>query len=370
MPTPPRAKQQVELSPEQDAALHQILAFPDREQTLGGYAGTGKTTLIRSLKKHLPDFAVCAFTGKAAHVLRRKGVPATTIHSLIYRPHKESYIDAKGDRRERWVFGRIPRAMMLATGMIVDEASMVTERIYEDLRSFDVPLIFAGDHGQLEPVGDRFNLMKSPDIILETIHRNAGEIARFAEFIRNGYDSADWPKARGKLKGRRRVQFLTAEKACESPVGNWDQWIVAFNKLRVGLNRAYRSVILGERGDLPVLGDRVMCLQNDHSLGVFNGMQGTVGALDKPNLMRFDADGREYWVEYVPEQFNRTERPEFERSKRLPFDYCYVITCHKAQGDEFDRVLVFEQRCPLWDHARWAYTAASRARVRLDWVLP
>jgi ATP-dependent exoDNAse (exonuclease V) alpha subunit len=118
-----------------------------------------------------------------------------------------------------------------------------------------------------------------------------------------------------------------------------------------------------------------MCLQNERTLGVFNGMQGTIGALFPPHTMRFDADGREFFVDYVPEQFNREERPEYIHNdpngdkKRLPFDYCYCITCHKAQGDEFDRVLVIEQKCRAWDNARWAYTAASRARVRLDWTV-
>ena len=53
-----------------------------------GYAGTGKTTITRSAIAELGlDGGVlyAAFTGKAALVMTRKGTPAQTIHSLIYR---------------------------------------------------------------------------------------------------------------------------------------------------------------------------------------------------------------------------------------------------------------------------------------------
>src|SRR5262249_10163387 len=101
----PRASShQVVLSDEQERAIERLLKLPRRVQTLGGYAGTGKTTVIRTLTERLSDYAVCAFTGKAANVLRRKDVPATTIHSLIYTPREEVYRDKKGRWRTRVVF--------------------------------------------------------------------------------------------------------------------------------------------------------------------------------------------------------------------------------------------------------------------------
>ncbi|MFN9959486.1 MAG: hypothetical protein ACK55I_40875, partial [bacterium] len=77
---------------------------------------------------------------------------------------------------------------------------MVGKTIYEDLRSFGKPLIFVGDHGQLEPIGDDFNLMREPDYRLETIHRNAGEIAHFAEYVRQGYRPSSWEVRNGSGK--------------------------------------------------------------------------------------------------------------------------------------------------------------------------
>ena len=51
--------------------------------------------------------------------------------------------------------------------------------------------------------------------------------------------------------------------------------------------------------------------------------------------------------------------------KPLLFDYAYCITCHKSQGSEFDKVLVFDEYMKGTDHARWLYTAATRAKKKL-----
>jgi ATP-dependent exoDNAse (exonuclease V) alpha subunit len=117
-------------------------------------------------------------------------------------------------------------------------------------------------------------------------------------------------------------------------------------------------------------------LKNDRSMGLFYGMQGWAREVGPNNRFRFDAPGLvNTWVKYDPEYLNRIEGSRLLGEKRyrqgdpLPFDFAYCITCHKAQGDEWDKVLVFEECCRAWSHARWAYTAASRARHSLDWVL-
>ena len=50
------------------------------------------------------------------------------------------------------------------------------------------------------------------------------------------------------------------------------------------------------------------------------------------------------------------------------FTYGYAITCHKAQGSEWDKVLVIEENFPFAkvDHARWLYTAATRAAEKIS----
>ena len=70
--------------------------------------------------------------------------------------------------------------------------------------------------------------------------------------------------------------------------------------------------------------------------------------------------------EYLIRGNNKCADPPFE------FAYAYGITCHKAQGSEWGKVLVIEERFPFdkEEHARWAYTAATRASDKLVWVLP
>ena len=301
------------LSQEQQTAVNHLLGNRSPVQTLGGYAGTGKTTVITELKRRRPNFAVCAFTGKAANVLRQKGVEASTIHSLIYKPEEISYRDSAGVLRKRVIFELSQDNMLDKGGIIVDEASMVSESIYNDLLSFDVPVIFVGDHGQLEPVEDKFNLMRQPDLTLETIHRNANEIAHFAEFVRNGNRPGDWPqerKRRKNLRRGRRVRFIDWEQFGQS-ASAVDQIIVGFNKTRVAINRAYREALFDEYDDRPRIGDRVMCLKNRATDGLFNGMQGVVGNLYGGDAMRFDAQGDVFEVTFDPLQFNNERRPEF-----------------------------------------------------------
>lgn len=341
------------LTDEQKHAIREIMKFSRDEVTLGGRAGCGKTTVVQHLVELLPEFAVCAYTGKATNVLRNKGVKrATTIHKLIYRPIV--------DEEKKVHFGLAEGIDY--EGIIVDEASMVSKSIYEDLKSFGKPMVFVGDHGQLEPIGDDFNLMGNPDLRLETIHRNAGEIAHFAEYVRQGYRPSSWGIRNGSGG---KVSFLN--RGCHMGVApRVDQVICAYNKTRAEVNKAVREALgLGRR---PEKGDRVMCLRNKSEKGLFNGMQGVIQKLRRKFRMVFNANEESFDVAYDPAVFGQVKY-EFDgdRDAPMPFDYSYCITGHKSQGSEYESVLVMEQRCDLWDHRRWAYTSASRAKELLYW---
>jgi hypothetical protein len=73
----------------------------------------------------------------------------------------------------------------------------------EPQTSYHRPVLYVGDHGQLEPVSnDRgFGLLARPDVTLETIHRNAGEVAHFADFVRKGHTPTDWRRQPGHTGG-------------------------------------------------------------------------------------------------------------------------------------------------------------------------
>jgi exodeoxyribonuclease-5 len=118
----------------------------------------------------------------------------------------------------------------------------------------------------------------------------------------------------------------------------------------------------------PIVGDRVMCLRNNSQAGLFNGMQGTIGELFENDFMLFSSDDHQSEVCFDREVFGQVKYDfDHDRDSPMPFDYCYATTCHKCQGSQYDSVLVMEQRCDLWDHKRWAYTAASRAINKLYW---
>jgi exodeoxyribonuclease-5 len=338
------------LSDEQKHVIKEIMSFKKDEVRLGGLAGTGKSTVVKHLSELLPNFKVCAYTGKAASVLTKKGIDARTIHSLIYK----AFADDHGNVR----FSLAPS--LDCEGIIVDEASMVSEALYRDLRWFDKPMIFVGDHGQLEPIGDKFNLMAEPDYRLETIHRNAGEIAHFAQHIRTGYRPSGW-----QFKGSgEKIKFVPrgGHRTLASKV---DQVICAFNKTRAEMNALVREQL---RMDAlkPCVGDRVMCLRNERQLGLFNGMQGEITLISDNDSFVFESGDLVEEVPYEKNTFNQVKY-EFEQDGPIPFDYAYAITAHRAQGSEYDSVMVLEQRCDLWDHKRWAYTAASRAKDILYW---
>jgi exodeoxyribonuclease-5 len=370
---PPPDRPAVELSREQrDAVARLIQGVKDGEksQTLGGYAGTGKTTIISSLiGESGRQCAVVAYTNRAARVLQKKGVPATTIHRLLYKPITECGGECqkkKLDCRCK-IIGWSRNPALPCSLVVVDEASMVPRDLHRDLMSYGIPCIFVGDHGQLPPIQKKgeepFNLMESPDIRLEQIHRNAGEIARFAEHLRNGEPAFRFRPRDGT------VQICgKGEPLDRLPVMRADRIVCARNATRVGINAYHRRtagrVALVEPGEL------VMCLKNDRDRGLSNGTLATVLAVAKGTIDIDSEEGPFSGVPYDPDQFGRAKERELRfGGDKLPFDYGYCSTAHKSQGGEWPFVLVVEEYLGdhLWEHRRWAYTAASRAQSRLVW---
>jgi exodeoxyribonuclease-5 len=354
------------LSTEQRQVFNGVLNAikTQRVTTMSGVAGSGKTTVIAHLIKILPNWRVVAYTGKAASVLRKKGVSATTIHKLIYTPDIDEHGKIRMDGWGNPVFILSPH--LDADGIIIDEASMVGKEIYNDLLSFSVPLLFVGDHAQLPPVAaGNIHLMERPQFILEHIHRNSGEISHFCEFIRNGYRPAAF-----RPSFENKVHFISRWQA-DQYLTEVDQVMCAFNKTRVMLNRRIREK-LGRKNDDPVVGDRVMCLKNNNKIGLYNGMQGTIEFLyKKKNRMHFKTDDNiTFDIIFSAACFNEDQYDfDLGRDAPVPFDYCYVATVHKCQGSEWPRIMVYEQRSGNWNHIRFCYTAASRAQEEIFWVV-
>jgi exodeoxyribonuclease-5 len=362
---------------EQDAALRAVAAWlkakPGRGTSqifrLFGYAGTGKTTLARHLADGIEGTVrYAAFTGKAALVMRAKGCEgASTIHSLIYRTHESG---EETPSFELWDEAPASRAKLI----VIDECSMVDKDLGHDLLSFGVPLLVLGDPAQLPPVrGSGFFTDAPPDAMLTEVHRQAADdpIIRLSMEVREGR-----PLALGRYGDSEVIAKadFDAERVDEA-----DQMLVGRNVTRARYNARMRAR-RGLEGPLPVAGDRLVCLRNNRRKALLNGGLWTVAqrAVSRSRLvtmhLRAEDDGarRPVKVTVRPECFTG-EIETVEWQKRRPydeFDYGYVLTVHKAQGSQWDDVVLFDESFAFPDgRTRWLYTGITRAARRLTVVV-
>jgi exodeoxyribonuclease-5 len=379
--------------------------------TLGGFAGTGKSTLVSIIARELEHagadgqfrIAFCAYTGKAANVLRQKlrhaGVDASilghphyagTIHSLIYKP-----IESGSGAVTDWVLKDESEVSEYSL-IVVDEASMVDEKMLDDLKSYDVPILAVGDHGQLAPIKGQSNLMLDPDLRLEQIHRQAEDnpIIQLSKHIREiGYLPEDW-------KNTEHVRFCTFEQmfdlleplyATESVN---DIAILTYkNTTRKAMNYQARCMRNKRHmDDRPIVGDQFICLKNVRGT-LFNGMRGTLET--EPKLHQsYWYNGRFFFPDDELEVSGGILIPQIGREKTFSeyaeinsitntnwetwgkfgmlFDYGYALTVHKSQGSQFKHVFLMYERpghASADDFRRWLYTATTRARETLTIVV-
>jgi exodeoxyribonuclease-5 len=200
--------------------------------------------------------------------------------------------------------------------------------------------------------------MEQPDYCLETLHRNAGPIARFCEHLRKGGDPKDFT-ACGE------VQFLKGDSKLYASV---NQVICGRNRTRQKINRAVRNLMGYPEGEPVVEGERLISLMNNRYHGLFNGSQVVVDKVLKRNKLLVSHDGQLTQVKYLPGLIGLEKQGEYDKREGHPFDWAYAITAHKAQGSEWDWVAVVDEPMPGCDRKKWRYTAASRAKERLFWV--
>ena len=357
-------------------------------------AGTGKTTLVSfiidALDVEKSKVAYVSFTGKAAEVLRKKGNPnAMTLHKLLY----DSIPRAAGG------FFRKPKPRLDYTIVVVDEISMVPKELIDLLLKHKVYVICLGDPFQLPPINknEDNHLLDHPHVFLDEIMRQEAEseIIQLTMKIRNG-EPIDY------FKGNQ-VQVLPKEQLNTGMLLWADQILTATNAKRLSINAQVRA-LLG-RGPEPEDGDKVICLRNYWDDFNINGdplVNGTIGTLVnsfrtwrelppsvKSDIKRFDvictdfiADDGIYPMTEIDRMMLMTGlkccdwrlsyklgrlKPRYGEIVPKEFAYGYAITVHKAQGSSWENVLVLEESFPFdkMEHARWLYTATTRASSRL-----
>lgn len=400
--------------PSQIAAIDEIGRFLRSDEpvfVLGGYAGTGKTTIAEAVIEGQPNVVCATPTGKAASVLagklKKTGVEVGTIHSMIYKPvevTEEDVVVAEAERDELRARGldwkpaqaRVERLVKkLENGsceftfqdnpqdktvglIIVDECSMVGDKVEDDLLGFaasrGAKVLFMGDPGQLPPVeGSEFFERRKPNVVLEKIHRQAADsaILRLAHAVRNGEKFDGWNETDCVVGEANDLDSLLAA----------DQVITGKNITRRRLNSMLRKA-RGFSGKYPNAGERIICLRNEHGRNLINGVSATAASACEMNAyleLEMDVAYEDRLLQGLsidPFAFACYDNPKLTRRDMPPtpdaqFDFGHTITVHKSQGSEWDHVLVWDDKMRKFDkeaRKRWIYTAATRAAKKLTWI--
>lgn len=365
---------------------------------ISGYAGTGKSTLVKFIISALPginpveDVVYTSFTGKATQVLQKKGNKnVSTLHKLLF----------KSIPKPDGTFFRKPVESIPYKIVVVDECSMVPNDLLKQLVKYDVHIICLGDPGQLPPVNknEDNHLLDKPHIFLDEIMRQEAEseIIQLTMDIRAG-------KPLNLFKGKE-VQILDKEDLTTGMLLWADQVICAKNDTRIALNNQMRK-LLGKNGD-PQDGDKVICLKNnwdiysDEDNPLVNGTVGYLNNVYKTFLKlpaSISSDRKSKQIDLINAEFisdtdetyglinmdkqlfitgengldyktsyNMMRNWRYKNAIPEQFTYGYAITAHKSQGSEWDNVLVIEERFPFdeEEHRRWLYTACTRAAKKL-----
>lgn len=383
----------MELSIDQKYVLKELITWYANKNktsyiTVGGYAGTGKTTLIAYLRKYIYEkinkkhkVAFCSYTGRAVQVLKNSitnqnaiysGDITSTIHGLIYSP----LVNSKEE-----IIGWEKKQDLKFSLLIIDESSMVNEDIFRDLLSYNIPIIAVGDHGQLAPIEGVFNLMEKPQLQLENIHRQAenNPIIDLSVMARNsGVIPAN--KFTNTVIKFNKFEPESGELVEELLRNYKNDTIVlcGYNNTRNKLNQFIRQS-LGFESAIPQTNDRVICLRNNAQKQIFNGMLGTIKRINQVKgdwlnveIEMDDTNNLFTGLIYMP-QFGSPTGINFTNNRKLTmqgdlFDYGYALTVHKSQGTEMDKVILFEERFKQMDDLlwkKWLYTAVTRAKNEL-----
>jgi exodeoxyribonuclease-5 len=364
---------------------------------ISGYAGSGKSTLVKFIIAALdiPEDEVCyvAYTGKAATVLKQKGCTnAMTAHKLLYW--------ASPTPSGKFIFKPRLKLENPYQVIVVDEISMLPKSMWELLLRHKVYILALGDPGQLPPINkDEDNhVLDTPHVFLDEIMRQAqeSEIIRLSMHVREGNPLSTFEAAGAQ------VQIFKPNQIVNGMYSWADQILCATNAKRAELN----NYIRGQKGfnlHAPEIGDKIISLRNhwqtlstSGSWALTNGAIGTITDFQVAKkqlpfyisqtpieymMTNMELDDQDTFIDLPidyqcltsgiptlsPKQMYLLGKNEHAPDPPFEFAYAYAITTHKAQGSEWDKVLVFEEGFPFnkEEHRRWLYTAATRAKEKL-----
>ena len=388
----------MELTKKQEAGLAEALTrYKNGEKyvTIAGYAGTGKTTLVRYIISALnvseDSVAYCSYTGKAAEVLRKKGNKnAMTLHKLLY----DSIPKPGGG------FIRRPKMNVEYDIVVVDEISMAPKSMIEMLLKHKLFAIFLGDPGQLPQIdkNESHDYLQHAHVFLDQVMRQAAEseIIQLTMKIREGENI---PFTKGK-----EVMVLPRKELCTGHLTWADTILCATNATRHGVNNQMRG-LLGYDGAL-CEGEKVIFKANywedcnNEGDALVNGSLGTVVNIHESFIMIPDYIKNDrhkiptVMCDFIPEAGSSFSSINIDKDFLISECCCvdwkvsyqlgklrnkigdilpkkatygYALTGHAAQGSQFPKVLVIEESFPFdrEEHKRWLYTCCTRPEEKL-----
>jgi len=393
-----------ELDDTQVEAIYLCCNLKNRIVAVTGDAGTGKTTILQNVYKNLykqgRSVVLCAPTGKAAkRITEATGIQAVTIHRLLEYPHPGERDPDTGKTLVSTDPKRDRNHPLEETVVLCDEYAMVNVEVHRNLLDAlpngGVIRMF-GDANQLQPIETNKRIAAEPSsflkmlakfggIRLETIHRQKGD----SNIISNGRRiivgnmprrTEDFAIKITNEPVQTVLDFMQDNLANEIDYGTTNCQLITPTKVGwVGteaLNSAIQQLlqptakpyIIVERHKWVKIeeqriyeDDKVIFTVNNYPLEIFNGETGIVE--------RFTAEGGivvnfgDKTVDIPPRLEMEGKQGTYYMNPLKDLDLAYVITTHKSQGSEYDRVcyIMNKSRSFLLNRKN-LYTAISRAR--------
>ena len=451
-------------------AIQNFLSGNEKVFILKGYAGTGKTTLMRKLIDKMREknmvFSLLASTGRAAKILANVTHCETrTIHGEIYKfndlnqdlekvatAHKTAKIDSTGQLYLNFELTPKEQDFNKSSQIyIIDEASMISDavdnnatqaqfgsgKLLTDLFNYDNngKFIFVGDICQLPPVTQSLSPALSSHYIekhfgyncqefelTDVIRQSAGvDIVNSAQKIRKLFHNPQpWKWAKFPFKGYKDIHILHDQATlineyieCVNKLGYNNATLLCYSNKQCYTTTQLLRPSFGHHSKSLEKDDLLLVTQNNLISGLMNGdlctVENVLGQENRAGLTFLDVTIRELFTQNKYRQFmiadilygNKTNVTQFEQ-KELFIDFYYrmkdkgvkqkssifkqlmmtdpylnalrtvfgyALTCHKAQGGEWDYVyLDIPRNLPALEKPyvyQWVYTAMTRAKKSL-----
>lgn len=354
-----------------------------------GYAGTGKTTSVKTIIDILgiPNYNVlfAAYTGKAALILRIKGNMANTIHKTFYNIYYGS--------NKQYYFKLKNQLSSLIKLIVIDEFSMINDKMINDILSFRIPVIFLGDIGQLSPIIGRNTYIENKeniDALLTKVMRqeDTSGVLELATKARNGEELEI-----GTYKNSRVLYLKDIED-----IKKYDIILCWKNSTRKLFNISVRKELGFNKSVYPLKGEKLIGLRNNYfhqidydGIPIFpvNGLP-SIAVSDfkntkEKNLIKLnyrpdfiDKSGPYFktlcHTEYFDMYLNDIDKDPYidntnDTDDIVHLDFGYGLSVYRSQGSQYKRGLLIDDFRGSSDiYNKFLYTGITRFSHGVDIV--